>query len=421
MEDFVKHAEVLLQGILAREALPSNGYCQSCDKQRRAVWKCKDCSIPLLQCRFCMRHSHLSNPFHHIECWTGNFFRPAQLWEVGSYILVTHHMQAGLCDTLSTQKRILEREQLPKDEQEQVALDTASAYGPAPALPALHEASGTSSTNISDNGGDDSELGGDAVNADIHHIEGYLGSGGQSDAIVPTMPATPHRVRDVPKHDILHNHYVRIIHTNGIHQIAVATCISCRGTDNVHTDLAYCNLIPASFSKYETMFTVDVLDDFRLSNLECKVSAYQYFQKLRRQSCPTAPATTGNFYQELLRMSRLWRWLKKKKWAGHGHRNQSFHETLPGELANFCPACPQPGINLPPNWMDDIGNKWVYRRFFVADGNFKADHVRQKGSSDFWLSEGSGMFTTRKAYDSFLSVAVERLTVSGGSTYYGSS
>jgi len=28
----------------------------------------------------------------------------------------------------------------------------------------------------------------------------------------------------------------------------------------------------------------------------------------------------------------------------------------------------------------------------VADGNFKADHVRQKGSDDeFWLWDGAGM------------------------------
>lgn len=56
--------------------------------------------------------------------------------------------------------------------------------------------------------------------------------------------------------------------------------------------------------------------------------------------------------------------------------------------------------------------RWVYRRFFVADGNFKADHVRQKNSSqDVWLSEGSGMFSKREEYKSFLKVAVERSTV----------
>ena len=46
--------------------------------------------------------------------------------------------------------------------------------------------------------------------------------------------------------------------------------------------------------------------------------------------------------------------------------------------------------------------RWVYKRFFVADGNFKADHVRQKDSgSDVWLSEGGGMTARREAYEEF--------------------
>jgi hypothetical protein len=50
----------------------------------------------------------------------------------------------------------------------------------------------------------------------------------------------------------------------------------------------------------------------------------------------------------------------------------------------------------------------------VADGNFKADHVRQKNEvDDVWLSEGSGMIPRRQEYLTFLATAIERLTVSG--------
>ena len=56
-------------------------------------------------------------------------------------------------------------------------------------------------------------------------------------------------------------------------------------------------------------------------------------------------------------------------------------------------------------------HRWVYRRFFVADGNFKADHVQQKNVSDIWLSEGAGMFARRSEYQEFLRTAVEHLTV----------
>jgi hypothetical protein len=56
--------------------------------------------------------------------------------------------------------------------------------------------------------------------------------------------------------------------------------------------------------------------------------------------------------------------------------------------------------------------RWVYRRFLVADGNFKADHVRQPNVSNLWLSEGGGMFAKRSEYEEFLRMAVERSTVS---------
>jgi hypothetical protein len=58
-------------------------------------------------------------------------------------------------------------------------------------------------------------------------------------------------------------------------------------------------------------------------------------------------------------------------------------------------------------------SRWVYKRFFVADGNFKADHVRQKNTdADIWLSEGGGMMSKRSDYEEFLKSAIERSTAS---------
>jgi hypothetical protein len=43
----------------------------------------------------------------------------------------------------------------------------------------------------------------------------------------------------------------------------------------------------------------------------------------------------------------------------------------------------------------------------VADGNFKADHVRQKNpGNDIWLSEGGGMMARRDIYEEFLKNAI---------------
>ena len=60
---------------------------------------------------------------------------------------------------------------------------------------------------------------------------------------------------------------------------------------------------------------------------------------------------TKNRYKELLRTSRLWRDLHARKHFGFGHETDKSPGI--GDLAIFCPACPQPGINLPPGWEND--------------------------------------------------------------------
>jgi len=51
-----------------------------------------------------------------------------------------------------------------------------------------------------------------------------------------------------------------------------------------------------------------------------------------------------------MRIIRQWRNLKGLKRGGRGHDEGGIDGTKPGELALLCPACPHPGINLPPDW-----------------------------------------------------------------------
>ena len=161
----------------------------------------------------------------------------------------------------------------------------------------------------------------------------------------------------VPTADALNNSYIRVVHTNGIHHMAMVTC-QCQGEHRIPLDLVTSNLLPTSFTNIRTLFTVQVLDYFRLCNLELKASAYQFYQLIRRLTSPMRPAKVVNLYHELRRMSHLWRWMKRLKWAGYGHNQQDPLNPEPGTLANFCPACPQVGINIPENWKDDA-NQWV--------------------------------------------------------------
>ena len=164
-----------------------------------------------------------------------------------------------------------------------------------------------------------------------------------------------------PTCDAFNNHYVRIVHSNGIHHLALLIC-QCQGQDAVPLDLVACRFIPASFINIRTLFSFELLDAFRLSNLELKASAYQFYQLLRRVTMPSSPAQVVNLYHEFRRMSRVWRWMTKLKRAGYAHNKQGTNNVTSGTLANFCPTCPQPGINLPDNWEEDA------ERYGLASG-----------------------------------------------------
>ena len=149
--------------------------------------------------------------------------------------------------------------------------------------------------------------------------------------------------------------------TNGIHDVAMVSC-ECRGPDNLPFELLAARLLPTSFNWIKTLFTAQLLDRFRLSNLELKVSAYQFYQLLCCLTQPTAPAEVADLYREFRRMSRIWCWMKRLKWAGYGFpiemwqrskkvNSQSFvqhvhnpastyptigRKTQPGKLNMFC-------------------------------------------------------------------------------------
>ncbi|KAI5982238.1 hypothetical protein EDD15DRAFT_2378086 [Pisolithus albus] len=120
---------------------------------------------------------------------------------------------------------------------------------------------------------------------------------------------------------------------------------------------------------------------------------------------PPTRRFTKDRYRELMRVSRLWRDLKHRKWFGFGHDT----ELDPGEggLALFCPAFPQPGINLPPDWKAQYDSNTVTRQY-VIDGNFTAQHMKMnKPEMDVSLSDGKGYMVSEIPYQSHLQQSVD--------------
>lgn len=78
----------------------------------------------------------------------------------------------------------------------------------------------------------------------------------------------------------------------------------------------------------------------------------------------------------------------------------------PGSLTIFCPSCPQPGVNLPPDWRKLPS--WVTRRTITVDGNFHADHIKMRRPDlDVMLTNGQGYMVEEDRYKEYLSVAKE--------------
>jgi hypothetical protein len=326
----------LLEALLTREAMPDGTTtCRHCDKSVFAVWRCKDCVLGTPMCRKCMRLSHGENPFHRIEKWNGGYFRPAELWEVGTYLLVRHHNGEVLCDTLKVWCNMLEIGEEREDSDEQEILSrTQGTRVPVPVPvpdpdPELYFEDSDIGVGESKEEEEDLYDDGECDGTDELEENPYLNHAGAG-------PET----------------YVRVVHSNGLHHIAMVSC-QCHGQEYLPLDLVASQLLPASFKRIRTLFTAQALDMFRLCNLELKASAYQFYQLLRRLTRPMAPGDVINLYREFRRMSRIWRWMKKLKWAGYAGSTKTVSEVDAGGLAIYCPACPQPGINIPNDWKDD--------------------------------------------------------------------
>ncbi|KAG2115292.1 uncharacterized protein F5147DRAFT_569296 [Suillus discolor] len=171
-----------------------------------------------------------------------------------------------------------------------------------------------------------------------------------------------------------------VVDTSGLHSMMIRFC-QCAGALSPDMQLFETSLFPASFTSPKIAFTFAVLDNFLLDNHECGTSAMNYYSKLRRITSSVFPHLVPDWYRDLMRVGRQWRQVKQLKWHGFGHEKR---KPKAGELALFCPACPQPGVNLNMSDRNESDPAWLYSRSLVMDGNFKAEHLYPTNPTDEW-------------------------------------
>ncbi|KAG2052390.1 hypothetical protein BDR06DRAFT_983220 [Suillus hirtellus] len=169
-----------------------------------------------------------------------------------------------------------------------------------------------------------------------------------------------------------------IIDIHGIHEVSLDFC-NCEHEAPHFKQLLRAQLFPATVTDPRTAATFSMLDLFHLFSFESK-----------------------DQYSVFLRIMREWRNLNALKRAGCWHDPAGVDTTQEGELAVLCPACPHPGINLPPNW-ETSDWQWLYAGFFAIDANFHLKcRLVSSDAKDPGLTHGWGYFVEERQYKTYL-------------------
>ncbi|KAH8980291.1 hypothetical protein EDB86DRAFT_2835413 [Lactarius hatsudake] len=190
----------------------------------------------------------------------------------------------------------------------------------------------------------------------------------------------------------LGNPLITIVNQTGVFDMDVLFCI-CPNAGANDEQLLQAGLFPSTFN---------TIPNFKASPIGCSPTMSH-----------VTDGDTQNLYKQLLRASRQWRDLKNRIQSGLGHQNGGI-PTTDGSMAIFCPACPQPGINLPDDWK--IRNQLI--QTFIMDGNFSAEHMRcRTGETDVPLSSGMAFMANPNSYKAHLHSGQEVSQPSTCNTY----
>ncbi|KAJ6494088.1 hypothetical protein C8R47DRAFT_1176521 [Mycena vitilis] len=208
-----------------------------------------------------------------------------------------------------------------------------------------------------------------------------------------------------------------ILTSHTIHEVGLDYC-NCGTAKDKGIQLLRSRLYPATGTNPRSASTFACLRRFDHMSLESKCSPYEFYNSLARETNNTGLEPSRERYDEFVRMTRQWQHLALLKRAGRAHStdNDRIHDTKAGECALLCPACPQPGKNLPPDWEKVPWEKsFLYALFLAIDANFRLKRKDVSSEAkDPGLTEGWAFFGEVKKYmahlDEFWDQKQERST-----------
>ncbi|KAJ7576758.1 hypothetical protein C8J56DRAFT_899390 [Mycena floridula] len=158
---------------------------------------------------------------------------------------------------------------------------------------------------------------------------------------------------------------------------------------------------PTTIDHLKTAITFRMLEKFHLLNLSGKVSTYEYYKCLQHLTDNTETEIPKPRYKTLLRVLRQYRHLKLMKRAGCGNIPDGIATIGLGELALICWACPNPGVNIAPNWKEVTPKEqwYLFMVVLAMDANFRLKNLNVSNDiSDPGLHTGNAYFVANKEY-----------------------
>ncbi|KAG2099666.1 hypothetical protein BD769DRAFT_1631155 [Suillus cothurnatus] len=130
---------------------------------------------------------------------------------------------------------------------------------------------------------------------------------------------------------------------HGIHKIGLDFCS--REMAQIHYKQLICaQWFPATATNPQTAATFALMEFFHLLTFESKVSAYEFYHSITRQTDNTSTTPIRDRYSAFMGMVCQWCHLKVLKQAGRGHDPSGVDATSAGKCAVLCPACPHPAV-----------------------------------------------------------------------------
>ncbi|KAK7026078.1 hypothetical protein VNI00_015724 [Paramarasmius palmivorus] len=194
--------------------------------------------------------------------------------------------------------------------------------------------------------------------------------------------------------------------SNGVHATLVSFCRCFQSAGKSHVQqLMESGLFPGSIKEPKSAFSFALLKQYDLHSLQAKSSDYDYYMALRRLTDDVFTSEVNDQYQAFMIVTRIWRYMTTRIRVGQENGIDDYFPHRPsGTVMLYCPACPDPGVNMKGSWwLTPAFLRHLIQRRKTVDGNSQINQFwKNFDGSDFSVHAGLAHFPDATAYLEYL-------------------